>query len=53
VGAPGPRFLLKEERSSSHVEGRISDMMFEVFILAPSDLVDEHELPGREPVPPS
>ncbi len=27
------------------------DMMCEVFILAPTDLVDEHELLGREPFP--
>jgi hypothetical protein len=27
------------------------DVMCEVFILAPTDLVDEHELPGREPAP--
>ncbi len=27
------------------------DMMCEVFILAPTDLVDEHELPDREPRP--
>jgi uncharacterized protein YbcI len=29
------------------------DMMCEVFILAPTDLVDEHELPGRQPARPS
>lgn len=28
------------------------DMMCEVFILAPSDLVDEHELAPRIPAPP-
>jgi uncharacterized protein YbcI len=28
------------------------DMMCEVFILAPTDLVDEHELLGRQPAPP-
>jgi len=27
------------------------DMMCEVFVLAPSDLVDEHELPPREEPP--
>ena len=27
------------------------DMMCEVFILAPTDLVDEHELPGRVAAP--
>jgi uncharacterized protein YbcI len=27
------------------------DMMCEVFVLAPTDLVDERELLGREPVP--
>jgi hypothetical protein len=29
------------------------DMMCEVFVLAPTDLVDEHELLEREPAPPS
>ncbi|HXO08342.1 MAG TPA: Na-translocating system protein MpsC family protein [Solirubrobacteraceae bacterium] len=29
------------------------DMMCEVFILAPTDLVDEHELLGRQPASPS
>jgi uncharacterized protein YbcI len=29
------------------------DMMCEVFILAPTDLVDEHELPGPQPASPS
>jgi uncharacterized protein YbcI len=29
------------------------DMMCEVFMLAPTDLVDEHELPGRTPRPTS
>ena len=28
------------------------DMMCEVFILAPTDLVDEHELLGRHAAPP-
>jgi uncharacterized protein YbcI len=27
------------------------DMMCEVFILAPTDLVDEHEIPARRPSP--
>jgi uncharacterized protein YbcI len=27
------------------------DIMCEVFILAPTDLVDDHELPAREPAP--
>jgi uncharacterized protein YbcI len=29
------------------------DMMCEVFILAPTDLVDDHELPDNAPVPPA
>jgi uncharacterized protein YbcI len=27
------------------------DIMCEVFILAPTDLLDDHEIPGREPPP--
>ena len=44
-----------EEATGRRVIGFMSgnqqdpDMMCEVFILAPTDLVDEHELPGREP----
>ena len=29
------------------------DLMCEVFILAPTDLVDEHEIPARGPSPPN
>jgi uncharacterized protein YbcI len=47
-----------EEATDRHVIGFMSgnqqhpDLMCEVFILAPTDLVDEHELPDVAPPPP-
>ena len=55
----GDRFeAVIEDATGRRVVGFMSDnqqdpdMMCEVFMLAPTELVDEHEIPVREPISP-